>query len=170
MIKDEDVNSPVIKEYVRKGSKVSDAGSRVSTTQTCRICLGDTAEADDPFFSPCHCSGTMKYIHVLCLQKWLKSKLHVKQTGFSTSVYWKTLECELCKVTFPSMICAIKSSLKNFFKGSFEIEGKNYDVVEIDRPDCGYLMMEILSKEKNILRGIHIIKMEGKSNIRLVPF
>lgn len=29
-------------------------------------------------------------------------------------------------------------------------------------------MLEILSKEKNILRGIHIIKMEGKSNIKLV--
>lgn len=55
-------------------------------------------------------------------------------------------------------------------KGSFEIEGKRYDVVEIDRPECGYLMLEILSKEKNILRGIHIIKMEGKSNIRLVLF
>jgi len=144
--------SALDEEPQRRNSKVSAAGSRTSMMQTCRICLGEQADAEDPFFSPCQCSGTMKYIHVLCLQKWLKSKLHVKQTGFSTSIYWKTLECELCKTTYPS---------------SFEIEGKRYDVVEIDRPECGYLMLEILSKEKNILRGIHIIKMEGKSNIRL---
>jgi len=86
----------------RKDSKVSVAASKGSTVQTCRICLGEQGDGEDPFFSPCHCSGTMKYIHVLCLQKWLKSKLHVKQTGFSTSVYWKTLECELCKTSYPS--------------------------------------------------------------------
>jgi len=89
-------------ELQRKNSKISIAASRTSTVQTCRICLGEQGDGEDPFFSPCQCSGTMKYIHVLCLQKWLKSKLHVKQTGFSTSVYWKTLECELCKTTYPS--------------------------------------------------------------------
>lgn len=95
--------SALEEEPQRRNSKVSNAGSRTSNTmQTCRICLGESADAEDPFFSPCQCSGTMKYIHVLCLQKWLKSKLHVKQTGFSTSIYWKTLECELCKTTYPS--------------------------------------------------------------------
>jgi hypothetical protein len=136
----------------RKNSKVSARDSRSSLMMACRICLGEQSESDDPFFSPCNCAGTMKFIHVTCLQRWLKSKLHVKQTAFSTSVYWKTLECELCKATFPT---------------SFQVEGKKYDIVEIERPDCSYLMMEILSKEKNVLRGIHVIKMEGKSNIRL---
>ena len=98
------VNKSVLEEEPkRRNSKMSNAGSISSTMQTCRICLGEQADAEDPFFSPCHCAGTMKYIHVLCLQKWLKSKLHIKQTGFSTSIYWKTLECELCKTTFPSI-------------------------------------------------------------------
>ena len=74
-----------------------------SAVQTCRICLSETPEPGDPFFSPCHCTGTMKYIHIKCLQQWLKSKLHIKQANNSTSVYWKTLECELCKTPYPSI-------------------------------------------------------------------
>lgn len=90
-------------ESQRRNSKCSNAAASItSTAQVCRICLGENCDAEDPFFSPCHCAGTMKYIHVLCLQRWLKSKLHTKSTGFSISVYWKTLECELCKKTFPS--------------------------------------------------------------------
>ncbi len=70
--------------------------------QTCRICLSDTPDPDDPFFSPCKCTGTMKYIHVKCLQQWLKSKLHTKHSSNSIAIYWKTLECELCKTPYPS--------------------------------------------------------------------
>jgi len=40
--------------------------------------------------------------------------------------------------------------------------------VEIDRPDCAYIAMDLLSKDKNITRGVHLVKMEGKNNIRLV--
>ncbi len=102
-MQEEDLNKSVSKaELSRKNSKDSIAGSESALLQTCRICLGDQSDESDPFFSPCQCSGTMKFIHVLCLQKWLKSKLHIKQTSFSTSVYWKTLECELCKTTYPS--------------------------------------------------------------------
>ncbi len=51
----------------------------------------------------------------------------------------------------------------------FDVDGKRYDIVELDRPDCAYIVMEVLSKDdKNITKGVHIIKMEGKSNIRLV--
>mmetsp|Transcript_58291 Transcript_58291/g.132026 ORF Transcript_58291/g.132026 Transcript_58291/m.132026 type:complete len:177 (+) Transcript_58291:279-809(+) len=35
---------------------------------TCRICLGDADEGK--LFSPCRCRGTMKYVHVHCLQRW----------------------------------------------------------------------------------------------------
>lgn len=48
------------------------------TSFACRICLSEYPEPGNPFLSPCSCAGTMKYIHVKCLQKWLKSKLHTK--------------------------------------------------------------------------------------------
>lgn len=50
----------------------------------------------------------------------------------------------------------------------FIVEDKRYDIVEFDRPDCPYIILDILSKEKGITRGIHVIKMENKNSIRLV--
>ena len=41
----------------------------VPVDMLCRICYeGD--RPDDKLFSPCLCSGTCKYIHVSCLNKW----------------------------------------------------------------------------------------------------
>ena len=34
----------------------------------CRICL-EREIPEDPFISPCKCAGSMKYIHLSCLQK-----------------------------------------------------------------------------------------------------
>ena len=39
---------------------------------TCRICMGDAS--DGKLFSPCHCKGTMRYVHVHCLQRWRQEK------------------------------------------------------------------------------------------------
>jgi len=90
-----------------KKSPKTPKGSQSSLNQTCRICLAETFEADDPFFSPCSCAGTMKFIHVKCLQMWLKSKLHTKTSGATTFTFWKTLECELCKTPYPRKIKAL---------------------------------------------------------------
>lgn len=150
-----------------KKSPKAPKDSQTSVNQACRICLSETFEADDPFISPCACSGTMKYIHGKCLQLWLKSKLQTKTTGATTFTYWKTLECELCKTPYPRkkengnmhwIICI----------ESFEVDNKRFDIVEIDRPDCAYIALDHLSKDKNITRGVHLVRMEGKNNIRLV--
>ena len=39
-------------------------------TPTCRICL---EEGGGPMISPCACTGTQKYVHVACLQRWRMS-------------------------------------------------------------------------------------------------
>lgn len=36
----------------------------------CRICLTCECSEDDPLISACLCSGTMKFIHLKCLQEW----------------------------------------------------------------------------------------------------
>lgn len=92
-----------------------------NSVKQCRICLSDNNstpqgsarnadfekaknfEEDNPFLNPCRCSGTMKYIHVKCLQFWLASKIQVKQTSENCkTLNWKNIECELCKFEFPS--------------------------------------------------------------------
>ncbi|OWF44942.1 E3 ubiquitin-protein ligase MARCH1-like isoform X1 [Mizuhopecten yessoensis] len=54
----------------------------------CRICQCDILdqEEDSPLVAPCLCSGSMKYVHQACLQKWIKSSD-------------KTC-CELCKYEY----------------------------------------------------------------------
>ena len=81
-----------------------DAETPLKASKMCRICLYENCEPNDHFLSPCSCSGTMKHIHIRCLQKWLKSKLHVKVNGPSTAIHWKSFECELCKTLFPGQI------------------------------------------------------------------
>ena len=69
----------------------------------CRICYCDESEGDSPLIQPCSCSGTMKYIHFSCLQKWLKSKVVIKTSSSENSICYslKQIECELCKTLLP---------------------------------------------------------------------
>lgn len=36
----------------------------------CRFCLDGGVTKRNPLFTPCLCNGSMKYVHVLCLDKW----------------------------------------------------------------------------------------------------
>ncbi len=67
----------------------------------CRICFSNTKSADNPLFGPCHCTGTMKFIHFACLKSWLNLKLVAQQAPQLRSYYWKSFECEICKTTYP---------------------------------------------------------------------
>lgn len=44
----------------------------------CRICLMEDNEIDNPLFSPCKCSGSMRFIHHECLKTWFASKRIMK--------------------------------------------------------------------------------------------
>lgn len=65
------------------------AFSRTSVTPSnqdiCRICH---CEGDDasPLITPCHCTGSLHFVHQTCLQQWIKSS--------------DTRCCELCKYEF----------------------------------------------------------------------
>ena len=38
--------------------------------KACRICLDESETEENPFITPCKCAGSMKFIHLLCLQEW----------------------------------------------------------------------------------------------------
>jgi len=61
---------------------VAGAAGATSAERQCRICLG--GPQDEPelgrLFSPCRCKGTMKYVHVQCLNQWRKTA--VKKESF----------------------------------------------------------------------------------------
>ena len=123
-------------------------------TNICRICQADDIPADNPLISPCKCSGSIKYIHVKCMQEWYKSKLVSRVMQNTTSYTIKGLECELCKQRF-SM--------------SIEHDGKIIDLVNVLRPKTGaYLVLE--STGQIAVTHIHITAMENKRTIRMVCF
>ena len=70
----------------------------------CRICLSEAYENDDidnPYLSPCKCSGSMRHIHWKCLHKWMKSKSQVNDETHCLTFLWKNFKCELCKEVIP---------------------------------------------------------------------
>ncbi|XP_018585700.1 E3 ubiquitin-protein ligase MARCHF8 isoform X2 [Scleropages formosus] len=83
-----------------RSSNISKAGSptsmnvpcsftRTSVTPSnqdiCRICHCEGDE-DSPLITPCHCTGSLRFVHQSCLQQWIKSS--------------DTRCCELCKFQF----------------------------------------------------------------------
>jgi len=40
----------------------------------CRICLESECIKENPLIVPCNCKGTMQYVHLNCLKRWLFKK------------------------------------------------------------------------------------------------
>jgi hypothetical protein len=49
-----------------------------------------------------------------------------------------------------------------------EINGKIFDLADIDRPDKPYIILESISKEKKVSKGIYLIKSIADDTIKLV--
>ena len=99
----------------------------------------------------------MKYIHLDCLKKWIKSKLTYDEKENVTSIIWKNFECELCSAIFPS-----KSNKKDYINH----EQNRYCTIDYHKPENNYIILEILNKENN-KKGFHILRFHDKSYITL---
>ena len=101
------LTTPVLSTKVEKGAALpKDLQQKVPLSEQfcCRICLSEDNEPDNPLFTPCKCAGTMRFIHLNCLQEWLTSKKVTRESSYVKTYYWKNLECELCKTVFPHTI------------------------------------------------------------------
>ncbi|KAI8981915.1 hypothetical protein BDF20DRAFT_863963 [Mycotypha africana] len=56
--------------------------------QVCRICL--ESDKVEHLISPCHCKGSIKYVHPHCMAGWRKT---LSETGRESDLY----HCQLCK-------------------------------------------------------------------------
>lgn len=55
-------------------NKLATLGAGSEGGRNCRICLDEADSEENPFITPCKCDGSMKFIHLTCLQEWLDSK------------------------------------------------------------------------------------------------
>lgn len=135
----------------RKASQKPDESLR--NIPICRICLCENSEEDNPLINPCRCAGTMKYVHIKCLQQWLKSRLQTKNTAIAFTIAWKSLDCELCSRPFPSIV---------------ELDGVKYYPLDLPRTEAkSYIVLEVLGKDSMQVRGLHFINMSVKPQIKL---
>jgi len=79
------------------------AASPAKSLPICRICLSDIEDdiTQNPLVSPCHCKGTMNFIHIKCLKGWIDSKRETRTTDSTHSYQWTIIRCELCHVPYP---------------------------------------------------------------------
>lgn len=130
----------------------SDEEAQEATGSPCRVCLQEGSDSVNPLLAPCNCAGTMKLIHLECLQHWLRSRLTTKASANVVSFAWKTLNCELCMKSFPSRII---------------IQGRVVDLLDIPKPESQYIILEGLCKDKNSPKSLHIVSMNGKTCIKI---
>lgn len=122
------------------------------TPTVCRICLSDVQEKENPFVSPCKCMGTLKYVHIKCLQSWIHAKSNSSQNA---SVFiQKHIECELCKIKYPS---------------KFKSGGQIYDLVDLHKPENQpYILLELLNSNiKNNQFGHTILTVGEKKDFEI---
>ena len=113
----------------------------VQSVEVCRICY-DSGEDGNPLISPCRCAGSMQYVHLKCLRKWMDGRLSVNndtnhsETGTTTTVsyFWRNLDCELCKLSYPTSVeCPSKTSASGV---------ETVDLYELPKPDTPYIVLE----------------------------
>ena len=98
------------KESSEKNSNHNNYNNKNKKVKICRICyLEEYDKYNNPLIKPCKCSGSMKYIHYECLLHWIKTKISVESSSYSSnellSVYTLSpLECELCKTKLPNYL------------------------------------------------------------------
>ena len=118
----------------------------------CRICLSENYTDDNPLICPCNCDGTMKYIHLKCLQRALRSKVTTRSSESALSFTWKSMSCDLCKKAYPY----------KFLLGDNIIE-----LIQIPKPPEKYVILEGLCKDKNSSKWLHVISLNNKDSIKL---
>lgn len=68
------------------------------------------------------------------------------------SYYYSTIECEICKYPLPQYL------LHN---------SKEFKLLDIQKPEVPYIILEALAADNRNRKGFHVISMAEKNSIRL---
>ena len=120
----------------------------------CRICYTEEEDMQqDPLVQPCICDGSMKYIHLSCLKKWISTHSCVKLDSNEECAIFliKPVECELCKTKFPDFI---------------KHQNKLYPLLDFTNDFKSYLTLECLTLDKNKNKFIYVVSLEKDRKIK----
>ena len=130
-----------------------DKGALKTEEPICRICLSED-EPDNPIISACKCIGSVKFIHLQCIQEWLEGKKHKKETPFVNSYIWRGLECEICQAFYEDTVPHPKTGK--------EISLLRYDI----HPDAEkHIVIESVTNSSS--KTIHVINFSAAPDIKV---
>jgi hypothetical protein len=113
----------------------------------CRICFEPSDDNGNLLLSPCSCAGSLRYIHVECLRRWLHGQLQVKQFDNGGGSYViRTIACEICKSIYSKSV---------------------YESILIPRPQVPHIILEDFSVQQSSVAGTNIS--QPTSKIHIVP-
>ena len=116
-----------------------DDSSAVSTvsigSEMCKICHCNGSGAD--LIAPCYCSGSLKYVHQECLQRWIKSS-DIKR-------------CELCKYPF-----AMQAKVRKIWTKSIVVQVKK----------LSKLCRKFIEKQRKIILYKNRFQTQSKNSLR----
>eukprot|EP00826_Nyctotherus_ovalis_P042364 TRINITY_DN4348_c0_g1_i7.p1 TRINITY_DN4348_c0_g1~~TRINITY_DN4348_c0_g1_i7.p1 ORF type:complete len:370 (+),score=106.12 TRINITY_DN4348_c0_g1_i7:89-1111(+) len=121
----------------------------------CRVCLDDDDPLDNPIISsPCNCLGSVKYMHVNCLQKWLRSKVTQKKTDTVSSYVWKEFQCDICKIDYPAVLN--------------QPNGKVIEIFRIEKPPTNYMTLEAIRHLPSQANSVYIVLSDKRATLSIV--
>ena len=119
----------------------------------CRICyIPEEDEDNNPLVQPCNCDGSLKFIHLECLNHWVNTHSCEKlEANNSCSIYLiKPIECELCKTRFPDYI---------------KFKNKFFPLINFTHEYNSYLTLESLTLDKYHNKFIYVVSLENPRKI-----
>ena len=127
---------------------------KIKKKKICRICYTDDDTDENPLIQPCNCSGTMKFIHINCLEKWISTRSCIEiDKNNNCSVYIiKEVECELCKSKLPDFV---------------NHKGKLFEILNLNCDYENYIIVESLTIDKHRNKFLYIINLDNKNIINV---
>ena len=122
--------------------------------KVCRICYTEEEdEQKDPLIQPCVCDGSLKYIHLHCLKKWISTHNCIKLDSNEECAIFliKPMECELCKTKFPDII---------------KHQNNLYPLLDFKSDFKSFLSLECLTLDKNKNKFIYVVSLEKNRKIK----
>ncbi|OMJ82108.1 hypothetical protein SteCoe_17272 [Stentor coeruleus] len=114
----------------------------------CRVCRETEDSVDNPFISPCACTGTMGYMHYNCFSEWVLSKLHIEKLDFHQVITWDGIICESCKTEIPD---------------NFKYNNKNFSLLSLLKPHGKHISLELSRTVTKLQRKIIIVSLREKN-------
>ena len=121
----------------------------------CRYCLMENISEDyfeNLMIYACECKGSSGGVHFKCLKEWIQHKIISKTNNNTINYQWKKFKCELCHNDWPKGIT---------------YNNESRDLINVEKPDAPYIILEKLSKENTHQNSLSLIMMGENDTLKL---